>query len=189
MYGYSCMTSEVGLRNQARGQSNTNEASLDTMWKIIQQKADIVGKFTGDTKDIYKDIVQGRSGGMLFKTVQELQGQPLSDATFKDLMSSVEGERKRFLRDQKQLQDYIQTRQSMLDNGLQRFFITMFGGKTTEFKKKGDPKTPEDWAEDFLYTWVTSAATQEMVRTGQENNVKLFPKEEKKPAVEKDDKK
>lgn len=186
MYGYNAMQTEVSLRNLAKGQSNTNEASLDTMWKIIQQKCEITGKWSGDQLTAMKDIVAGRSGGALFKSVQEVN-PAVTPELFKDAMNSVEAERKRFLRDQKQLMDYIQLRQTDLDNPLKRFFITTFGGKDTKFLPKGDSKTPEDYSDDFLYTWVTSGATKEMVKTGEENDVELF-KEKAPKAAEKDDK-
>lgn len=172
IYGLNCVNTEIVTHNQIQAQSQKNQASLDTMWKIIQQKAGIVGKYSGDTKEIYKDIVQGRSGGALFKTVQENSPNPLSEAMFKDMMNAVEAGRKGFLRDQTQLLDYIQTRKNLIESPISGLFLRLFG-TTTAFKPKGDPNTPADWPNDFQYTFVTSAATQTMVSTGQENDVKL----------------
>ena len=184
MYGVHCVNSEVALRNQAQAQSNTNQASLDTMWKIIQQKAGIVGKYTGNLKEVYKDIIGGRTGGLLFKTVQEVN-PTIGPELFKDIMNSVEAERKRFLRDQTQLQDYIRERKTLCESFPSGMIIGMFGTKT-EFKPKGDADTPENWPKDFQYTWVTSEATKGMVAKGEENDMKLdfgdkpAPKAEKK---------
>ena len=90
-------------------------------------------------------------------------------------MNSVEAERKRFLRDQTQLQDYIRERKTLTESFPSGMFVSMFGSSDakTAFKPKGDADTPASWPKDFQYTWVTSEATKEMVSKGEENDTKL----------------
>ena len=176
------LNSEVNQRNVIVAKSNANEATLDTMWKIIKQKANITEQAVSDIKDmngVYEDLVQGRSGGALFKMVTENYpnlAQKEVSAMYLDLMSSVEAERKTFKRDQQIIQDMVGTRNSLLDRPVSKFVLNIFGDdkSTTRFMKRGDENTPDEYPLDFQYVWVTSKATKQMIDDGEENEVELF---------------
>lgn len=172
--GLSYVDSEIDLREGIRAKSEGNEVVLDTMWKTIKQKAQISEKAVTDIKElnsVYSDLIEGRSGGSLFKMVTEnypdLGKKEVADL-YKELMASVEAERKIFKRDQLHLRDLIKERDALIKKPLSKFMLGIFGGEIVEFKKKGHPSTPEDYDEEYLYTWVTSKATQNIVATGQE---------------------
>ena len=189
MYGLSTVNREVSLRNQVQAKSQSNQASLDTMVKIISQKCQVSGTWLKGQKGLVEAIIAGRTGGNLFKSVQE-QNPNLSPELFKDVMNSIEGERKRFLRDQTQLVDFVRERQTLIDSPLSGFVVKTFG-TTTKFYPRGDEKTPDGWSDDFQYTFVTSAATKTMVAHGEENDTKLdfgdspTPAQKPAPKVEK----
>ena len=176
LYGLGVVNSEVDLRNAIQAKSTSNEAVLDTMWKVIKQKAQISEKNVADLKDmnkVYEELVQGRSGGTLMKMVTENYpdlGQAQITKLYADLMGSVEAERKTFKRDQLYLQDLIAQRKALYERPVSGFWLGLIGdaNSKTPFKKKGDRNTPEEHPLDFQYTWVTSRATQQMVETGAE---------------------
>ena len=174
----SILNSEVGLRNQIQAKSTANEAVLDTMWKTIQQKAGITQQAVKDVKsmnEVYEELVQGRTGGTLFKMVTENYpnlGQADIVALYKELMVSVESERKTFLREQVALVDLVRERKTMIDKPISGLVLSFFGD-TTPFYIKG--KTPyEGHPEEYTYVFVTSKKTKQMVEEGEENDIDLF---------------
>jgi hypothetical protein len=192
IYGVSAVNHEIGVRNQTAGASKKSEASLDTMVKIIAQKCQVSGEWLKGNKDFIKELVQGRTGGSLFKSVQE-QNSNLTPELFKDIMNSIEGERKRFLRDQSQVVDLVQTHKTYVEGYPEHWVLAWFGN-TKIFMPKGDPNTPEGYPIEFQYTFVTSAKTKEMVEKGEENDTKLDFGDQQQPApaakpAEKPDKK
>jgi hypothetical protein len=176
------LNTEQRLRNAVVAKSSANEASLDAMWKIIQQKAQISQQAASSIKDlnsVYQDLVQGRAGGALLKMVTEAYpnaGQAELAAIYQDLMRSVEAERKTFKTDQMVLQDLLRERENARTTFPASLIIGMFGGREAglEFLKKGDAKTPDDWP--LQYVWVTSGATKQMTSSGEENSLDLFSK-------------
>lgn len=180
------LNSEVEKRNTIVAKSNANEATLDTMWKVIKSKANITEKAVSDIKDmnsVYEDLVQGRSGGTLFKMVTENYpdlGQKEVTKMYLDLMASVEAERKTFKRDQQVIQEMVAGRNNLLDRPVSKTILNIFGDEksTVRFMKRGDENTPETHPLDFQYVWVTSKATKVMVDSGEENDIDLFQEKE-----------
>jgi hypothetical protein len=171
--GWSNFDSEVRLRKAIVAKSNSNEAVLDTMVKIIKQKVQIATVGQEQMQAIYHDILAGRQGGALFKMVQEQYPDPDKAMTlWKDLMNSVEAERKTFLRDQKAIQDLVAERESLINGFMSRKLISLFGGDTIPMKRKGHPEslgTPSE----YQYVFVTSTATEIMVEKGREDDIDL----------------
>lgn len=178
------INSEVRYRNAVAAKSTANEASLDTMWKIIKQKANITQEATKSVKDltaVYSDIVNGRTGGALFKMVQESYpnaGIAEVTALYQDVMRTVEAERKTFKTDQLVLQDLLREHRNAQTTFPNSLILSTFGGADSlrEFKKKGDAATPDDYPLGWQYTWVTSDATKGMISTGAENDLQIFEK-------------
>jgi len=166
----STKNSEIRQRNAVLAQSEGNEASLDTMVKIIKQKAGVVVKLGEDRQQIYEELVSGRSGGMLFKALSE--ATPNMDATvYKDLMGSIEAERKTFKRDQQKLLDLVRERQNLCEQFPSSVVLSIFG-ENRPFKRKGVDTTESDYP--YQYIFVTSASTKQMVEDGEENETDLF---------------
>ena len=178
MYGISSVNNEVRLRKQVQALSETNKASLDTMCNIIRDNFLITGKWSGDQKELAKAVVEGRKGGALMKMVTE-SAITMDTKLFEKLMGQVEAKREGFLTNQKQIVDVVRERSTAIETFPGGMFIKMFGN-TTQFKPRGEPGS-EGWPDDFQYTFVTSAATKEKVRTGEDNERPTFdtPKETK----------
>lgn len=166
IYCVSTVNSEVNLRTQIAAKQKANEPSFDTMWKIISQKAQITGEYKDAFAKIYPDIMAGRysTGGTMMKWVQE-QNPNFDTSLYKDLMGSVEAERKRFLRDQEQLIDYNREREALINRFPSKQILGMFGNNTPiEIKI------------------VTSSKSDEAFATGKDDDVDLFKKDTPKKA-------
>ena len=152
---------EITLAAQVSTKQEANKAQYDTMWKVISQKAQITEEYKTSFKDIYTAIMEGRygdeRGGSLMSWIQE--SNPNFDVSlYKDLMVSVEGQREKFLRDQKELIDL---------NREHDLVITTFPGSLFV----GDRPMIE-------ITVVTSAKTDADFATGQDNDVDVFQKKQ-----------
>jgi hypothetical protein len=125
LYWMSCVRSEVQLRNQISAQQDVNKASHDTMWKILQDKAGVTSEYKNAFADIYPKLMSGRYADrqkLLFQFVNE--SNPKFDTSlYKDLMASIESERKTFLREQKKLRDLKQAHDNLLDQPPSSWFL------------------------------------------------------------------
>lgn len=104
----SANNNEVSLRNQIAAQQKNNEAVLDTMWRIIKQQAQVTDAYKDSFYKGFKDIIGSRyekeRGGALLSMITE--ANPSFDTKlFQQLMTSIEGQRTNFLRNQKMLLD------------------------------------------------------------------------------------
>jgi hypothetical protein len=171
--GWSTYDSEVRLRNEILAKSNSNEAVFDTMKKILSQKVQIAQVGQEQLKEIYADLIEGRKGGALFKTVSEQYPDPDKALTlWKDLMNSVEAERKTFLRDQKSIQDLVAERNSLIQGWMSKKMLGLFGGDTMPFKRKGHPES-DGTPVDHQYIFITSTSTERTAETGKEDDTDL----------------
>lgn len=154
---FSYSNAEIRLASQVKAKQKSNEASYDTMWKVIAQKAEISSEYKDSFKDIYVAIMDGRygddQGGTLMKWIQE--SNPSFDVSlYKDLMVAVEGQRERFLREQQQLIDLNREHDNMIDT----FPGSLFVGSRPKIE----------------ITVVTSAKTGAAFATGTDDDVDLF---------------
>jgi hypothetical protein len=156
LYGMSCVRSEVQLRNQIMAQQEINKASHDTMWKILQDKAGVTAEYKQTFIEVYPKLMAARYQDrqkLLFQFVQE--SNPNFDTSlYKDLMASIEAERKIFFREQKKLRDLKMAHDNLLDQPPSSWFV---GSR---------PK--------IEVTIVTSTASEEAFETGKDDKT-LFP--------------
>jgi uncharacterized protein YqiB (DUF1249 family) len=160
----SYSNAEVRLRNRATAQEKVCEANFDKMWKVIKQKAQVTDQYKNGFKEIYVDLIRGRyastdtTGNVkqsdnFMKWVQE--SNPNFDVSlYRDLMVAIEAQREQFFDDQKTLIDI----KMQHDNCLNTFPSSLFVGSRPVIEIK----------------IITSATTEEVYKTGQENNVNLF---------------
>lgn len=160
LFCLSVVNQEVDLRVAVEAKQEANKASFDTVWKILQNKAGVVSQYKDDFKDIWPALIEGRykSGGGLMKWVQE-RNPNFDSSLYKDLMASVEAERKEFLRDQKQLIDLNREHNQLCKRPVSGFILRTFGDATP-----------------IEITVVTSSRTEESFESGQDNDVDLFKK-------------
>jgi hypothetical protein len=149
---------EVDLRNSFVAQEKVSMSYFDKMWKIISQQAQITDKYKEDFKDIYIPLMEGRykhGGGKMMMWVQE-KNPEFDSSMYKKLMSTVEGQREGFHREQKKLVDFKRSH----DNLRQKWPSSMVCGSSDPLELK----------------LVTSSKTKKTFETGEENDVELFKK-------------
>lgn len=153
----SATNREVSLRNAAAAQEKANEATFDSMWKIVQGQAEVASEYRDAFKDVYKDIITGRykDSNLLFKFIKE--HNPKFDVSlYKKVTTSIEAERKRFETGQKKLIDLKREHDDLRGRWPSSMFV---GGR------------PE-----LTITVVTSDKTEDAFRTGKDEPGPVFPK-------------
>lgn len=152
---------EITLAAQVLAKQEANKAQYDTMWKVISQQAQITEEYKEGFKDIYAAIMENRygdkRGGSLMSWIQEANPE-YDTSLYGRLMASVEGQREKFLREQKELIDLNQAHDLVIDT----FPGSVFVGSR--------PK--------IVITIVTSAKTGAVFATGQDDDVNLFPEKQ-----------
>lgn len=150
---------EIGLRNSILTMQKSNVAFYDTMWKTIQQQADVSNKYQSDFKEIYIGIMEARYGSdantsdPLFLWIQERN--PEFDASmYAKLMTTIESLRMQFFNHQERLLD----KKREHDNLLEMFPSSMY--------LKGRDKI------DVII--VTSSKTEDAFKSGKEDDIQLF---------------
>lgn len=135
------------------------EAYFDKMWKILKQKAGVTDQYKQAFSEIYPKLIEGRyskGDGSLMKWITE--SNPQFDASmYKDLMKSIEIERNGFFNEQSVLIDMQREHAVYIKKVPNRWFLSS-NLKPVEIKI------------------ITSGATKETYRTGEENDIDLFDK-------------
>lgn len=157
LYWMSCVRNEVQLRNQISAQQDVNKAVHDTMWKILTDKAGVTNEYKNAFESIYTKMMTARYADRQKLLVQFVkESNPNFDSSlFKDLMASIEAERKTFLREQKKLRDLKMAHDTLLDQPPSSIFLA---GRA-----------------HIDVTIVTSTATEEAFETGKDDK-SLFQK-------------
>jgi len=154
---------EIELRNTILAKQKTNEASFDTMWKILKQQASIPDKYKEDFKEIWPDLIRGRyeqGSGKMMNWIQEHNPEFKGGEMYMKLMDSIEAERKRFLRDQEELVQLNTERNNMIQKKVPKFFLGLVGG--------------EESLKPIEIVVITSEVTEQTFESGKEDNVDLF---------------
>jgi len=127
------------------------------MWKILKQKAGVTDQYKNAFKEIYPKLIEGRysqGDGSLMKWVQE--SNPTFDASmYKDLMKSIEIERTGFFNEQSILIDMQREHKTYLLKAPSRWFL-------------------DDNLKPVEIKVITSSKTDEVYRTGKEDDIDLF---------------
>lgn len=158
-YAVSVLNTDADLRAGAAAQQDTNKASFDTMWKILQGQAGVVDKYKKDFQEIWPDLISGRynkGGGQLMQWVQE-RNPDFDSSLYKNLMASIEAERKSFLNEQKYLRKIKQEHDQLRTRFPSGLVLRWFGN-----------------SEELKVTIVTSTKTEDSFESGKEDDVDLF---------------
>lgn len=124
-YWMSCTRTEVRLRNQIAAQQEVNKASFDTMWKILKDQAGVTNDYKTAFMEVYPKLMSARyedRSKLLMQFVKE-SNPNFSTALHKKLMTSIEAERKSFLREQKKLRDLKMEHDNLLDSPPSSWFL------------------------------------------------------------------
>lgn len=153
---FSYNNEEVKLRNRAEGQREKIEAVHDQMWKTISQKAQVSTEHKNSFDSIYTHIIEGRysqGDGSLMKWITESNPQ-FDSSLYKDVMDAVEVHRTQFKYEQTLMIDIIREHKTLCNTYPGCWFI----------KNKSE----------IEYTVISSDKTKDVVKTGVDNDVKLY---------------
>jgi hypothetical protein len=156
IWAVSTSNSEKKLVNAMDAQKEVVSLYYDKMWKILKQKAGVAEQAKSAFKEIYVPLIEGRyskGDGTLMKWITE-QNPSFDMGLYKDVQNSIEAERNGFFIEQKKLTDMNREHQNLLE----LFPSSIICGNRPKYE----------------YTPITSAETKEVVRTGEENDIKLF---------------
>lgn len=152
---------EITLRSSFKQKYDERTAFYDNMWKTLSQKGQIAVKNDSSFRKNIDIIMSGRkdSQGLFMKWVTETNPNAnyseVADL-YKDLSRSVEAKREQFFVEEKYMQDIVMQHTNLI----QRF-----------------PGSLYNWfygRQMLVYKPITSTLTDEVMKTGKDDNVKLF---------------
>lgn len=153
----SIENNEIDLRETTVAQNKRCETYFDKMWKILTQKAGVTIQYKDAFMEIYPKLIEGRysqGDGSLMKWIQE-SNPDFDTSLYKDLMKSIEIERTGFFNEQSILIDMQREHKVYLQKAPSRWFLD-------------DNLKPVD------IKVITSSRTDEVYRTGKEDDIELF---------------
>jgi hypothetical protein len=148
---------EVRLRNKGGAQEQLCKNNFDNMFKTIAQVAQVSEQYKESFKEIYIPLIEGRykDQNLLMKWVTE--SNPNFDTKLYDkLVDIIESKRNGFEMEQKKLVSILEDHNNLLETMPSSWFV---GGRP-----------------HLQITFITSAKTKEVYRTGEDNDLDLFPK-------------
>lgn len=152
---------EVDLRTTFEMQMKNRTALFDKMWKVISQKAQVTKAYDSSFIRIVKEAMDARKDGanIMMKWVTEsnptLQANTVQEL-YKDLSRTIESERNSFFEREETLSSIQQQHTKFLRSFPNNLYNIFMGRKELEYKP------------------ITSGRTDEVIRTGQDNDVKVF---------------
>lgn len=159
--GISFHNNETDLRNKFTQKTTERTAFYDKMKKIVSQKSQIAVRNDESFRKNIDLIMTGRKDaeGIFMKWVTETNPnanfQEVS-ALYKDLSRSVEAEREGFFDQEKVLQDIKLQHDNILTKFPSALYGWVFGRKKLDYKP------------------ITSDQTDEVMKSGKDNNVNVF---------------
>jgi hypothetical protein len=153
---------EVEVRNLFTQKMDERKAFYDKLYKVLAQKSQIALKNDTSFRKNIEIVMAGRKDaqGVVMKWITEsnpnAQYSEVS-ALFKDLSRAVEAQREGFFDEEKQIQDIVRTHNNLLQKFPSGFILTTFMG-----------------AKPLVYAPISSSRTDEVFKTGKDDNVDLF---------------
>lgn len=148
------------LENLAYGQTDMCKLTYKKTADIVSQKAQVATEASGQFKDIYVKLMEARYGHedqVVFKWIKE-QNPNFDMSMYKDLSRSIESLREEFFTQQKTLRDIKLQHDNLRTLFPGSIWAAVFGIK------------------ELKVQLILSAQTNEVYRTGEENNVDVFQK-------------
>jgi len=183
-YNMSIDNKEISLREQFKAQVKVCMTSHDAMWKILSQKAQVSDQYKQAFEKIYPELIAGRyskGDGALMKWITE-QNPTFDVSLYKDLSDAISDERTKFKRAQDICTDVSREYITFIKKSPATWFIDdeiLEAKQYTRYSKEevADMNLSIDTKEvyDILtYKPVTSTQTEDVFKTGKDDNVKLF---------------
>lgn len=153
----SVENTEIELRERTTAQNKKCEAYFDKMWKVLKQEAKVTDQYKDAFMEIYPKLIEGRysqGDGALMKWVQE-SNPKFEVSMYKKLMRAIEVERTGFFNEQSALIDMQREHKVYIQKAPNRWFLN-------------DTLKPVD------IKVITSSKTDEVYRTGKEDDIELY---------------
>ena len=152
---------EARLKNTFTQKMNERTAFYDKMWKTLSQKSQIAIKNDSSFYRNVNAIMEGRkdAGQLFMKWVQESNPNANYNAVgdlYADLSRAVEGQRDGFFMEEKMIQSVVLEHENLISTFPGTFWNIFLGRKSIEYKP------------------ITSDRTDEVMRTGKDNDVNVF---------------
>jgi hypothetical protein len=158
----STSNQEVDLRNRFKQKMDERTAFYDKMWKTISQKSQVALKNDSSFAQNVNAIMSGRKDaqGVFMKWVQE--SNPNSNfesvsALYADLSRAIEGQRDGFFMEEKMIQSIVLEHDNIMTKFPSGWILSSFMGRTR-----------------LTYKPITSDRTDEVIKSGKDNNVDVF---------------
>lgn len=152
---------EVLLRNQFEQKIDQRTAFFDKMFKIISQKSQITIKNDSSFRKNVEIVMSGRkdSEGLVMKWITETNpnaNYSEVSSLYRDLSRTIESQREGFFVEEKMIQDIVRQHKNMIRTFPSGFILkNLFG------------------VEEIVYKPITSDITEEVIKTGKDNNIDL----------------
>ena len=127
----NAFNADANLRTRVEALQKNQEVTFDTMRKVISQKKELPAAAKADLIEMLPMIVAGRSGGSVFKQVQE-QYPDFNMALYRDLSRTIEAQRESFLHEQQRLFDAQREHTRLLRTPISGTILSMVGRKPVE---------------------------------------------------------
>jgi len=158
----SVSNQEVDLRNRFKQKMDQRTAFYDKMWKTISQKSQVAIKNDSSFAKNVNVIMEGRKDApqVFMKWVQESNPNANYEsvaALYGDLSRAIEGQRNDFFMEEKMIQGIVLEHDNIMSKFPSGFILSTFMGRTK-----------------LVYKPITSDRTDEVIKTGKDNDVDVF---------------
>lgn len=156
----SFSNSEIDLRTAFEQKIDERTAFYDKMHKVVAQQTQIAVKNDESFRQNINIIMEGRKDaeGLFMKWIQETNpnaNYAEVSALYKNLARSVEAQREGFFTQEKVLQDIVRQHKNHIQKFPNSFYNMFMGRQPLEYKP------------------IQSSLTEEVMRTGKDDNIKL----------------
>ena len=149
---------DMRIRNLITAKQKDLENNFDAMWKIISQQAQVKDEYKADFKDVYQAIMEERyqgDKGSLMLWIKE-HNPDFDSKIYMKLMTSVEANRKEFMRSQTEILDMKRAHDNLRTVMPSKWFVQN---------------------NEVSVNIVTSTKTEEIFKTGKDDDVQLFKRQ------------
>lgn len=152
---------DKSLRNLITAKKSDQKQGHDLMWKKISQVAQVTDAQKNALMEIFNGYASARTGtgdgGSMMKWVQE-SCPNVDTSTFNNLMNVITSSRDAFAFTQRELIDLKRTHDNLLDLFPSSFVLSLLGREKVDI------------------TIVSSSRTEEVIKTGKDDDVSVFEK-------------
>lgn len=162
---FSWAARETRLHNAVDAKIQDRDVVFDNTWKILQQQAGVTVQYKNAFKEAYASLMSERykeGEAQVAKIVQEANPN-FDSGLYNKLFDSIQEQRSIFTNNQRDLIALNKEHTDMVTSGVGGIYASILGRS------------------EIKLNLITSERTKEAARTGEDNDVELFPKEQATP--------